>query len=72
MYNLIIDLIFIIFGIVIILSRVQISKIFTDYAAKSALKYTVFQQKVLFAILWLVAIVFILGGITQIIKTSLK
>jgi peptidoglycan biosynthesis protein MviN/MurJ (putative lipid II flippase) len=72
MYRLIIDLIFIVFGILIILGRTQIAKIFTDYATKNALKYTIFQQKSLFVILWLIGLVFIFGSVFQIIKTFIK
>lgn len=55
-------------GSCIIFARTHIAQIFINYATKNSINYTATQQKVLFIILWVVGIVFIFGGIYQIIK----
>lgn len=57
-----------IIGSCIIFARTQIAKIFVNYATKNSINYTVTQEKMLFIILWVIGILFIFGGIFQIIR----
>lgn len=61
-----------IIGICIIFGRMQISKLFLNFASKNSLNYTIVQQKMLFIILWIIGIVFICGATFQIAKLLLK
>jgi small neutral amino acid transporter SnatA (MarC family) len=62
----------ILLGIFLIFGRMHIARIFTQYASQSGLNYTAAHQRILFMIIWIIGVVFILGGLFQIIKTSLK
>lgn len=70
-FNIIMDLIFIALGICLIFGRMEIGKIFKDYAIKRAL-YTDVQQRILFIIIWVIGIVFIFGGTFQLLKIMIR
>ncbi len=65
------SLVGLILGICLIFGRMQVAKIFKDYAIKNT-GCTDIQQKILFIIIWLIGIVFILGSIFQITKLILR